>query len=232
MKIIAMTIQITRTSQKLLKQNISPWKETLSKKLGFSVNPTALTLLSKVRPCTIILVQDRFFNLTIWKPTTQAFQNTLTFDRYLFNSMSNFHENLVHWNSLHPINAILPTFLGQTPHFLCENEKNRTDNLHHRKALSVAVILSLRVGVQHIQKVVQYFLQRGGSRMYTVSCKASHLFYRHNLSYHDLLSTACNIFWFKVMPHSKSTNKRILFPEAPFCTVCTQWRGNTLAQTA
>ena len=24
----------------------------------------------------------------------------------------------------------------------------------------------------------------------------SHLFYRHNLSYHDLLSTACNIFWF------------------------------------
>ena len=60
MKIIAMTIQITRTSQKLVTQNISPWKETLSKKLGFSVNPTALTLLSKVRPCTIILVQDRF----------------------------------------------------------------------------------------------------------------------------------------------------------------------------
>ena len=163
MKIIAMTIQITRTSQKLVTQNISPWKETLSKKLGFSVNPTALTLLSKVRPCTIILVQDRFFNLTIWKPTAQAFQNTLTFDRYLFNSMSNFHANLVHWNSLHPKNAILPTFLGQTPHFLCENEENRTDNLHHRKALSVAVILSLRVGVQHIQKVVQYFLQRGHS---------------------------------------------------------------------
>ena len=173
MKIIAMTIQITRTSKKLVTQNISPWKETLSKKLGFSVNPTALTLLSKVRPCTIILVQDRFFNLTIWKPTAQAFQNTLTFDRYLFNSMSNFHANLVHWNSLHPINAILPTFLGQTPHFLCENEKNRTDNLHHRKAWSVAVILSLRVGVQHIQKVVQYFLQRGGTRMYTVSCKKS-----------------------------------------------------------
>ena len=178
MKIIVMTIQITRTSQKLVTQNMSPWKETLSKKLGFSVNPTALTLLSKVRPCTIILVQDRFFNLTIWKPTAQAFQNTLTFDRYLFNSMSNFHANLVHWNSLHPINAILPTFLGQTPHFLCENEENRTDNLHHRKALSVAVILSLRVGVQHIQKVVQYFLQRGGTRMYTVSCKASYLMHK------------------------------------------------------
>ena len=155
MKIIAMTIQITRTSQKFVTQNISPWKETLSKKLGFSVNPTALTLLSKVRPCTIILVQDRFFNLTIWKPTAQAFQNTLTFDRYLFNSRSNFHVNLVHWNSLHPKKAILPTFLGQTPHFLCENHKTRTNNLHHRKAGSVAVILSLRVGVQHIQKVVQ-----------------------------------------------------------------------------
>ena len=105
MKIIAMTIQITRTSQKLDTQNISPWKETLYKNLGLSVNPTALTLLSKVRPCTIILVQDRLFNLIIWKPTAKAFQNTLTFDRYLFNSMSNFHANLVHWNSLYPINA-------------------------------------------------------------------------------------------------------------------------------
>ena len=26
--------------------------------------------------------------------------------------------------------------------------------------------------------------------------KGEHLFYRHNLSYHDLLSTACNKFWF------------------------------------
>ena len=64
------------------------------------------------------------------------------------------------------------------------------------------------------------------------SSRDIHLFYSHNLSYHDLLPTACNIFWFKVMPHSKSPNKQILFPEAPFCTVCTQWRGNTLAQTA
>ena len=123
MKIIALTIQMCRTSQKLVTQNISLWKETLSQKLGFSENPTALTLLSKVPPCTIILVQNWFFNLTIWKPMAQAFQNTLTFDRYLFNSMSNFHANLVHWNSLHPKNAILPTFLGQTPHFLCENKK-------------------------------------------------------------------------------------------------------------
>ena len=81
--------------------------------------------------------------------------------------------NFVHWNSLHQKNAILPTFLGQTPHFLCEKHKTRTNNLHHWKAGSVAVTLSLSVGVQHIQKGVQYFVQRGGSRMYTLSCKAS-----------------------------------------------------------
>ena len=156
MKIIASTIQMRRTSKKLVRQNISWWKETLSQKLGFSENPTALTLSSKVLPCTIFfLVQDRFFNLTIWKAMAQAFQNTLTFDWYLFNSRSNFHVNLVHWNSLHPKNVILPTFLGQTPNLLCENHKTRTNNLYHRKGGSVAVILSLRVGVQHIQKVVQ-----------------------------------------------------------------------------
>ena len=65
------------------------------------------------------------------------------------------HVNLVYWNSLHPKKAILPTFSGQTPHFLGENRKNRTNNLHHLKAGSVAVILSLRLGVKHIQKVVQ-----------------------------------------------------------------------------
>ena len=58
--------------------------------------------------------------------------------------------NLVHWNSLHPKNASLPTFLGQTPHYL------RTNNLDHWEAGSVVVILSLRVGVQHIQKVASY----------------------------------------------------------------------------
>ena len=65
------------------------------------------------------------------------------------------HLNLVYWNSLHLKKAVLPTFKGQTPHFLSENHKTRTNNLHHRKAGSVAVILSLRVGVQHIQEVVQ-----------------------------------------------------------------------------
>ena len=60
--------------------------------------------------------------------------------------------NLVHWNSLHPKKAIIPTFSGQTPNFLNEKQKNRTNNLHHQKAGSIVVILSLRVGVQHIQK--------------------------------------------------------------------------------
>ena len=86
---------------------------------------------------------------------TQAYQNTLTFDWYLFNSRKNFHVNLVHWNSLHPKNVILHTFKGQTPNFLCENHKTRTNNLYYQKASSVAVILSLRVGVKHLQKVVQ-----------------------------------------------------------------------------
>ena len=65
------------------------------------------------------------------------------------------HVNLAHWNSLHLKKAILPTSLGQTQHFLGENYKTRTYNLHHRKAWSVAVILSLRLGGQHIQKVVK-----------------------------------------------------------------------------
>ena len=78
--------------------------------------------------------------------------------------------NLVHWNSLHSKKAILPTFSEQTPHFLDENHKTRTNHLHPQKAWSVAVILSLRVGVTHKQKDVKYFFQRGGSRMYTVSC--------------------------------------------------------------
>ena len=64
--------------------------------------------------------------------------------------------NLVHWNSLHPKKAILPTFyLGQAHHFIGKKFKTKTNNLHHQKAECVAVILSLRVGVQHIQKQVE-----------------------------------------------------------------------------
>ena len=118
MKIIALTIQMRRTNKKLVTQNISQRKETLSQKLGFWKSNCTDTF-EQVPPCTIILVQNWFFNLTIWTPMAQAFQNTLTFDRCFFNSRSNFYVNLVHWNSLHPKNAILPTFFGHTPHFLC-----------------------------------------------------------------------------------------------------------------
>ena len=62
------------------------------------------------------------------------------------------HVNFVYWISLHPKKTILPIFLGQTPHFISEKQTHGTKNLHHRKAGSVAVILSLRVGVQHIQQ--------------------------------------------------------------------------------
>ena len=57
--------------------------------------------------------------------------------------------DLIHWNSLQSKKAILPTFSGQTPHFLGENHTTRMYNLHHQKAWSVAVFLSLMVGVQH-----------------------------------------------------------------------------------
>ena len=77
-----------------------------------------------------------------------AFQNTITFLRYLINSGSNMHVNLVHWDSLYLL------FSGQTPHFLCENYKTITYNPHYRIAGSVAVILSLRVGVRHVYKGV------------------------------------------------------------------------------
>ena len=54
-----------------------------------------------------------------------------------------------------PKKAIYILFFGQTPHFLGEKLKTRTDNLDHWKTGSVAVILSLSVGVQHKQKVAQ-----------------------------------------------------------------------------
>ena len=54
--------------------------------------------------------------------------------------------NLVHWKSLHPKKGHFTYFFfGQTPHLLGEKLKSRTNNLDHRKAGSVAVILSLRV---------------------------------------------------------------------------------------
>ena len=47
------------------------------------------------------------------------------------------HVILVYLNSLHQKKAILATFLGQTPQFLGEMQKKRTNNLHHWKAVFV-----------------------------------------------------------------------------------------------
>ena len=162
----------------------------------FPKNPSALSLLSKVPPCTVILLWDRFFNLIIWKPMDQAFQNTLTFYWYLFNSRSNFNVNLVHWNSLHPKKASWPNFSEQTPHFLSENNKTGTNNLHPPKTWSVAVILSLRLWVQNIQKEVQWCFQRGGSRMYNCILQgllASRL-YKTPKELYSLIDCCLNIF--------------------------------------
>ena len=142
-----------RTSLKLVTSNISWRKDTLSKKkLVFLKIQLHLQRLNKVPSSTIFLLQHCYFNSPIGKHMAQVYQNTWPFDQYLLNSRSNMHVNFVYWISLHPKNGILPTFLGQTPHFISEKQKPRTSNLHHQKAGSVAVILSLRVGVQHIQK--------------------------------------------------------------------------------
>ena len=67
------------------------------------------------------------------RPTVSAFQNTLTFDQYLFNSRSNMHVNLDFLISLQLKKAILPTFSGQTPLFLGKKQENRSNNIQTKK---------------------------------------------------------------------------------------------------
>ena len=114
MKITTWTIQTPRTIPKLVTHNIARWKQTLSKKSGFPENPTAHTFLIKVAKKNNFWVQFYFSNPTSWKPTAPAFQNTLTFAVYLFNSRSNMRVNLFHWNSLHSKKAILFTYFFRT----------------------------------------------------------------------------------------------------------------------
>ena len=92
-----------------------------------------LQLLCKF-PYSTIFYAAQFFNPTIRKPTTTAFQNTWSFDQYLFNSMSNMNVNLFHWNSLHSKKAIIPTFVRTFTKFSRWKNNNRTNNLHHLKA--------------------------------------------------------------------------------------------------
>ena len=63
------------------------------------------------------------------------------------------HVNLEYLISLHPKKGILLTFSGQTPHFLDKKQETRTNNLHHWKAGSVEVFLSLSLRVHHTQKL-------------------------------------------------------------------------------
>ena len=68
-----------------------------------------------------------FFNSAILKPMATPFQNTLTFDQYFFSVSLGL---ICMWNSMHLKKAISPPFSGQTPHFLGEMQKIKTNNLH------------------------------------------------------------------------------------------------------
>ena len=138
------------------------------KRLGLFQNQSHTALHDEITPFprnqvpkinSFCLVQRSFSNPTIGKPMAPAFQNTLTFAQYFFSSRSSMRVNLVHWNSMQLKKASLPTFSGQTPLVLSENHKTRTYNLHHRKFLSVTVILSLRVGVYYKQIEVNNFFR-------------------------------------------------------------------------
>ena len=135
---ITLTMQMRRTSPKYVTPYISRWKKTLSKKLDLHLH-----FWQKFHHVQCFWWKTFFlFKLTIRKLMAKAFQNTLVLYQYVFNSRSNLCTNLVHWNSLHPKKAILPTVLGQTPCFHSENHIPRTNNLHHRKAGTLAVILA------------------------------------------------------------------------------------------
>ena len=95
------------------------------KKAVFPGIPTALTILSKVPESTIISNKYHLFYLSIWKLMVRAFQNTFTFDQYLFNSRSKMHVNLGHLVSLHPKNALLPTFSVKNNFFLVPSKKTK-----------------------------------------------------------------------------------------------------------
>ena len=87
-----------KSSPKLVKTSISPQNKARFEKFGLSQKSRKSENLS-------------FFS------KVPAFQNTLTLAQYLFNSRSNMHVNLVHWNSLHSKKAILPTFFRKNSSF-------------------------------------------------------------------------------------------------------------------
>ena len=113
-----------------------------------------LQLLSKVSPSTIFFLQHSFFlQFNHQKTNNHSISDQLNFWSLSFQFYESYVCKLSALELNAPKKAIIPTFSGQTPNFLGKNHKTRTNNKHRRKAGSYAVILSLRVGVQHIQKV-------------------------------------------------------------------------------
>ena len=96
MHLIALTVQAPRYSQQLVTPILSRWKVKQTKNLA---NFIAFTFLRKA---PLFWCNTVFFNQIICRTMTKSFQNTLTFDWYLFYSRSIMLVHLVYWNSLHP----------------------------------------------------------------------------------------------------------------------------------
>ena len=130
---------------KIVKLNILRWKEILSKKKGF------LKIKVYFQFLWTDLMQQSFVNPTIRKPTT------------------NISEQLDFW----PIPSI-PSNLWVIVRKLCAPQFNAPKKSHYIYFFRTYTKYfcenhKTRVGVQHMQKLVQSFVQCGGSRMYTVS---------------------------------------------------------------
>ena len=162
-----------RTSPILVTLKISWWKETLSRYFGFSENPSTLTIFER-SPTR----HHYLFNPYIWKPMTQSFQNTLTFDHCPFNSKSNTHTNLVYRILPHPKKAIFPTFSEQKLHFLKEKHPTELTTCPLKSCVCRSYFITKGGGLAK-KKVVLHFSQCGGSQMYTASCKASYTVLLH-----------------------------------------------------
>ena len=120
MKITTWTIQTPRTIPKLVTKNIAQWKQILSKPVFLKIQ-LYIHFWSKCKKNKKKNGCNATFLIQPSEANTPAFQNTLTFAEYLFNSRSNMLLNLVHWNSLHTKKAILPSFQDKPHIFLVKN---------------------------------------------------------------------------------------------------------------
>ena len=89
----------------------------------------------------------------------------------------------MHVNFAHSKKTIKHTFSGPSLNFLGKNHKTRTNNLHHHKAGSVAVILSLRVGANIYKKwCIKFYNAVTGECTLYLSRPHRHLLSRTKLS--------------------------------------------------